>query len=71
MTEAAASTWPSYGGEACVTCGEESCPAADRCSICTDYALKPLPRYTLPNFDRTIRGKLMQKIVDYLHRDGD
>jgi hypothetical protein len=29
------------------------------------------PQYTLPDFDRTLRGKLMQRIVDYLHRDGD
>ena len=30
-----------------------------------------LPRYTLPDFNRTLWGRLMQKIVDYLHSSGD
>ncbi|MCS0631651.1 hypothetical protein NX786_20195 [Telluria mixta] len=71
MTEPAASTGPSYGEPTGVTCGEEGCPAADSGSVRTEYVFKPFPRYALSDFDRTIWGKLMQKIVDYLHRDGD
>lgn len=33
----------------------------------------PLPklRYTLPDFDRTWRGKFLQMIIDRLHSRGD
>jgi hypothetical protein len=57
--------------------------AADQLNDSTDSQLlnsgnsvasrTPLPRvrYTVPDFDRTWRGKLLQIIVDRLHSHGD
>lgn len=44
--------------------------AAHRYAIASIVGI-PQFRYTVPDHDRNWRGKILQRIVDYLHKDGD
>ncbi|MGO4478041.1 hypothetical protein AB4Z32_17475 [Massilia sp. 2TAF26] len=53
-----------------VTDPAESQLPGDANRIASRVALPSL-RYTLPDFNKNWRGRLMQKIIDHLHKGGD